>query len=204
MLEMKVPSPGESISEVEITQWLVSDGEYVEKDQAIAEVDSDKATLELPAEAAGIIKILVEPGIVAVGDVVAHIDTSAPKPEGAPKAAQPAAVVEAPKAEAIAAPAPAPAPATTSYASGHPSPAAAKMMADNGVPSGAVKGTGKDGRVTKSDVVAAMSAGFDTCGSSWLGRQPRHQPPTHEHAAQKSGAAPGIGEKRNRHAYHLQ
>ena len=77
LLEMKVPSPGESISEVEISQWLVKDGEFVDKDQLIAEIDSDKATLELPAEESGVIKILVEEGIaVAVGDVVCTIDTS--------------------------------------------------------------------------------------------------------------------------------
>tara|TARA_B100000900_G_scaffold162510_1_gene137999 strand:- start:17699 stop:18889 length:1191 start_codon:yes stop_codon:yes gene_type:complete len=80
LLEMKVPSPGESISEVEIIEWLVSDGDYVEKDQAIAEIDSDKATLELPAEDSGIIKILTEEGVsVAVGDIVCIIDTSAKK-----------------------------------------------------------------------------------------------------------------------------
>ncbi len=77
ILEMKVPSPGESILEVEIAEWLVEDGEYVEKDQAIAEIDSDKATLELPAEESGKIKILVENGeTVSVGDVVCKIDTS--------------------------------------------------------------------------------------------------------------------------------
>ena len=78
VLEMLVPSPGESISEVEIAEWLVEDGEYVEKDQAIAEIDSDKATLELPAEKSGTIKIIVEEGeTVAVGDVVCLIDTNA-------------------------------------------------------------------------------------------------------------------------------
>ena len=82
ILEMKVPSPGESITEVEIAQWLVADGDYVEKDQAIAEVDSDKATLELPAEASGIITLKAEEGdAVAVGQVVCLIDTSAAKPE---------------------------------------------------------------------------------------------------------------------------
>ena len=96
MLEMKVPSPGESITEVEIATWLVKDGDYVEKDQAIAEVDSDKATLELPAEEAGIIYLKAEEGdVVEVGQVVCHIDTSAAKPEGT---AAPAA--EAPKAPA--------------------------------------------------------------------------------------------------------
>ena len=80
LLEMKVPSPGESISEVEIIEWLVTDGDYVEKDQSIAEIDSDKATLELPAEESGIIKILTKEGVtVAVGDVVCIIDTSAKK-----------------------------------------------------------------------------------------------------------------------------
>jgi len=83
MYEMKVPSPGESISEVEIASWLVADGDYVEKDQAIAEVDSDKATLELPAEVAGIITLKAAEGdVVAVGDVVCLIDTDAEKPEG--------------------------------------------------------------------------------------------------------------------------
>ena len=77
LLEMKVPSPGESISEVEIIEWLVADGDYVQKDQSIAEIDSDKATLELPAEESGVIKILSEEGVtVSVGDVVCIIDTS--------------------------------------------------------------------------------------------------------------------------------
>ena len=85
-LEMKVPSPGESITEVEIAQWLVEDGDYVEKDQPIAEVDSDKATLELPAEASGIITLKAEEGdAVAVGAVVCLIDTDAPKPGGGDK-----------------------------------------------------------------------------------------------------------------------
>ena len=76
ILEMKVPSPGESITEVEIAQWLVADGDYVEKDQAIAEVDSDKATLELPAEVSGTITLKAEEGdAVAVGAVVCLIDT---------------------------------------------------------------------------------------------------------------------------------
>ena len=83
ILEMKVPSPGESITEVEIAEWLVQDGDYVEKDQAIAEVDSDKATLELPAEASGIITLKAEEGdAVGVGEVVCLIDTDAEKPEG--------------------------------------------------------------------------------------------------------------------------
>ncbi len=98
VLEMKVPSPGESISEVEIAQWLVSDGDYVTKDQAIAEVDSDKATLELPAEESGIITLKAAEGdVVKVGQVVCLIDTSAAAPAGKPTEA---VKVEAPKIEA--------------------------------------------------------------------------------------------------------
>ena len=129
ILEMKVPSPGESIKEVEIATWLVKDGDYVEKDQAIAEVDSDKATLELPAEMSGIITLKAEEGdTVAVGAVVCLIDTDGVKPAGGAPATAP--VAEAPKAApAPVAPAPvaaAPAP-VASYAAGTPSPAAKKI-----------------------------------------------------------------------------
>ncbi|MDP4606916.1 MAG: biotin/lipoyl-binding protein, partial [Flavobacteriaceae bacterium] len=109
ILEMKVPSPGESITEVEIASWLVADGDYVEKDQAIAEVDSDKATLELPAEASGIITLKAEEGdAVAVGQVVCLIDTAAAKPSGASAPAVPAEAKKeaAPAPAAPAAPAP--------------------------------------------------------------------------------------------------
>ena len=149
MLEMKVPSPGESITEVEIATWLVNDGDYVEKDQAIAEVDSDKATLELPAEESGIITLKAEEGdTVEVGQVVCLIDTSAARPEGsaAPSAA-------APNPEPVAAPS---APAATTYATGTASPAAKKMMAETGA--SVAKGTGKDGRITKADVIDAVAS----------------------------------------------
>jgi 2-oxoglutarate dehydrogenase E2 component (dihydrolipoamide succinyltransferase) len=141
ILEMKVPSPGESITEVEIAAWLVKDGDYVEKDQAIAEVDSDKATLELPAEASGIITLKAAEGdAVAVGQVVCLIDTDGAKPAGgtpakeenkniqapAPIADAPAPAAEAPKAEAKPAPAPA---AEKTYASGTPSLAATRRSA---------------------------------------------------------------------------
>ena len=102
ILEMKVPSPGESITEVEIAEWLVQEGDYVEKDQAIAEVDSDKATLELPAEASGTVTFKAEVGdAVEVGAVVCLIDTSAAKPEGgeAPKATTPTPEVKAASAK---------------------------------------------------------------------------------------------------------
>jgi 2-oxoglutarate dehydrogenase E2 component (dihydrolipoamide succinyltransferase) len=165
VLEMKVPSPGESISEVEIATWLVSDGDYVEKDQAIAEVDSDKATLELPAEQSGIITLKAADGdVVKVGQVVCLIDTSAPRPEGsvAPAIKEETPVIEAPKAVEAKTVAPSPNPVNekTSYASGTPSIAAAKIMAENNVPANKVAASGKDGRITKQDVIAAMSAGI--------------------------------------------
>ncbi len=161
--EMKVPSPGESISEVEVAQWVVSNGDYVEKDQTIAEIDSDKATLELPAEFAGTIELLAEEGdAIAVGAVIAKIDTSAKPPANAPKKEEKAAVKEEVKEEVKteAAPTPAPAKQEASYAEGHPSVAAAKMMAENGLSSSQVQGTGKGGRILKSDVINALAGGI--------------------------------------------
>jgi 2-oxoglutarate dehydrogenase E2 component (dihydrolipoamide succinyltransferase) len=163
ILEMKVPSPGESIKEVEIATWLVKDGDYVEKDQAIAEVDSDKATLELPAEASGIITLKAEEGdAVAVGAVVCLIDTAAAKPAGSVPAAATAPVAEAPKA----APTPVAAAPVATYASGTPSPAARKILDEKNIAPASVTGTGKDGRVTKDDAVNAKpSMGTPTGGS---------------------------------------
>lgn len=155
VLEMKVPSPGESITEVEIAQWLVSDGDYVEKDQAIAEVDSDKATLELPAEASGIITLKAEEGdAVAVGQVVCLIDTSAAKPEAASKAAAPAV---AEKETAPAEPAKKTTPSPTTYATATPSPAAKKILDEKGIQPQDVVGTGRGGRITKDDAVQATA-----------------------------------------------
>lgn len=183
MFEVKVPSPGESISEVAIASWLVKDGDYVQKEQVIAEIDSDKATLELAAEEAGVIQILKPEGeTVAVGDVIAKLDTSAKAPEGAAapaakaepaKAAAPAAAA-APNPMPVAASAPA---ASTSYAAGTPSPAAKKLLDEAGAKPGQVNGTGKDGRITKQDVVAAMSAGFNKeAASGWGGsRETRNE-----------------------------
>ena len=166
VLEMIVPSPGESISDVEIAQWLVSDGDYVEKDQAIAEVDSDKATLELPAEESGIITLKAEDGdTVAVGAVVCLIDTSAERPAGMDAPAEKEEVPvpsETPKKEEVKSVSPDPVNEKKTYASGTPSPAAAKMMKENGVNANHISGTGKDGRITKQDVVAAMAGGFST------------------------------------------
>jgi 2-oxoglutarate dehydrogenase E2 component (dihydrolipoamide succinyltransferase) len=173
ILEMKVPSPGESIKEVEIATWLVKDGDYVEKDQAIAEVDSDKATLELPAEMSGVITLKAEEGdTVAVGAVVCLIDTDAAKPAGSGSAAPAAEVskAEAPKAEApkaeVKAEAPKAAPAAASYAAGTPSPAARKILDEKNIAPATVSGTGKGGRITKDDAVNAVpSMGTPTGGS---------------------------------------
>ncbi|WP_034259724.1 2-oxoglutarate dehydrogenase complex dihydrolipoyllysine-residue succinyltransferase [Altibacter lentus] len=177
-LEMKVPSPGESITEVEIAQWLVADGDWVEKDQAIAEVDSDKATLELPAEASGIITLKAEEGdAVAVGDVVCLIDTEAARPDGKEEVetyknpgdesggenagpdidkqhAQQKDTGEkaAPKTETPSKPSTqSQAQDTKTYATGTPSPAAKKILSEKGMDASTVKGSGRDGRITKSD-----------------------------------------------------
>ena len=162
MLEMKVPSPGESITEVEIARWLVKTGDYVEKDQAIAEVDSDKATLELPAEAAGVITLQAEEGeAVKVGQVVCLIDTAAPKPAGGQTSE---VKVETPKQE-VSKPAPAPTastPAAPSYAAQAPSPAARKILAEREIPAAAVSGTGKGGRITKDDALKASKPSMGT------------------------------------------
>ena len=156
ILEMKVPSPGESITEVEIAQWLVSDGDYVEKDQAIAEVDSDKATLELPAEQSGVITLKAEEGdAVGVGEVVCLIDTAAEKPATAgaeeKEEVKEAVVAEVAIEEKKAAP-----PPQTSYATGTPSPAARKILDEKGIDAASIQGTGKNGRITKEDAVKAV------------------------------------------------
>lgn len=163
ILEMKVPSPGESIKEVEIATWLVKDGDYVEKDQAIAEVDSDKATLELPAEMSGIITLKAEEGdTVAVGAVVCLIDTDAVKPEGGVTAP----ATEAPKAEVKKADAPTTAVQETTYATGSASPAAKKILAEKNIQPSDVVGTGKGGRITTEDAANAVpSMGTPTGGS---------------------------------------
>jgi len=179
ILEMKVPSPGESITEVEIATWLVKDGDYVEKDQAIAEVDSDKATLELPAEVAGIITLKAEEGdAVAVGQVVCLIDTDGAKPDGAAPAKE-EKKEEAPKAEEKKEEPKAeakkeepkkeePKPAEKSYAAGTPSPAAKKILDEKNIAPEGVAGTGKGGRITKDDAVNAnqqVSMGTPTNGN---------------------------------------
>ncbi|MEM8998874.1 MAG: 2-oxoglutarate dehydrogenase complex dihydrolipoyllysine-residue succinyltransferase [Bacteroidota bacterium] len=164
ILEMKVPSPGESITEVEIAEWLVQDGDYVEKDQAIAEVDSDKATLELPAEESGTITLKAEEGdAVAVGEVVCLIDTSTEKPEGSSKTEEKETEKGEKPVNSEAAPIPE---KKMTYASGTPSPAAKKILDEKGIPPASISGTGRDGRITKDDAVKAIpSMGTPTGGN---------------------------------------
>ena len=162
---MKVPSPGESISEVEIAEWLVSDGDYVEKDQTIAEVDSDKATLELPAEESGIITLKAEEGdAIAVGAIVCHIDTAAIKPEGLD-------IKPAPVKATVSQASTTTAPAQTSYATGTASPAARKIIAEKGIDTAAIPGTGRDGRITKEDAVNAVPSMGTSAGDRPLSRK---------------------------------
>ncbi len=153
---MRVPTIGESISEVTLSQWLKEDGSYVEMDESICEFESDKATLEFPAEAAGkLIWVAAEEDDLEIGALVAKIDTSAAKSNGsAPsqKKEESAPAKEENKKEVKAEP------QKESYATGHPSPAAAKMMSENGLSSNDVSGTGKDGRITKEDVQKAIEA----------------------------------------------
>lgn len=170
-LEMKVPSPGESITEVEIAQWLVEDGDYVEKDQAIAEVDSDKATLELPAEEAGIITLKAEEGdLVKVGAVVCLIDTDAKKPEGFESKSAPEEKVEektetTPKKEEIV---PNPAPATKTDVKA--TPLAKEMISANNINTSKLKGSGSNGKITKNDIQAYLTGGIDSSAiAGWGG-----------------------------------
>jgi 2-oxoglutarate dehydrogenase E2 component (dihydrolipoamide succinyltransferase) len=167
-IEIKVPSPGESVTEVQIANWLKSTGDYVQKDEEICEIDSDKATLTVSAEEAGQLTIAVEAGeTVNVGDIIATIDTSVAAPEGA--AAPVATKAEEPaKEEKKSAPTPAAAPTEKSYAAGTPSPAARKIIEENNLSK--VQGTGPGGRITKTDALNALSIGFSAQNlNTWTG-----------------------------------
>lgn len=162
-VELKIPSVGESVTQVTIATWLKEDGDYVEMDEAVAELESDKATVELNAEQAGALKILVEEGEdVEIGTVVATIDTSVEAPEGSDDTAKdpaPAAETKAPVEEKK--PEATEAKANSNYASGTPSPAAAKILAEKGINPAAVQGTGKNGRITKYDAMMAEAGAMD-------------------------------------------
>lgn len=152
-LEIKVPPVGESITEVVLSRWVKNDGDFVEMDEIIAELESDKATFELTAEKAGTLKTVASEGdTLAIGAVVCTIEEGS----GSPKAESPKAEkAEAPVADKVSAPV---AEKTgESYATGTPSPSAAKILAEKGIDAGAVKGTGVDGRITKEDALKSES-----------------------------------------------
>ena len=164
VVEMKVPVIGESVTEVTLSQWLVSEGDVVAMDQAICEFESDKATLEFPAEAAGKISFVAGEGDdLEIGALVAKIDTSVAAPASTAKPAAPAAKVEAPVEKK-----PEPVAVETnsngngSYAKGHPSPAASKILQEKNISPENVVGTGKDGRITKEDALRASNRAAST------------------------------------------
>jgi 2-oxoglutarate dehydrogenase E2 component (dihydrolipoamide succinyltransferase) len=151
-LEVKIPALGESISEVVIAKWLKKDGDFVKMDEVLCELETDKATMELNAEQAGVLKIIAAEGAtLAIGDVVCSLDIDAKAPAAAAPATE--ATPAAPAAPAAVAPA-----SQQTYASGHPSPAAAKILAEKGMDASTLAGTGKDGRVTKEDALKAEAA----------------------------------------------
>lgn len=155
---MKVPVIGESVTEVTLSKWLKADGAYVELDEPICEFESDKATLEFPAEASGkLVHVAAEGADLEIGMLVAKIDTSAAKESAAPKAAAaaPPPAEEKPAAKTAAPAAPA---ASGGYAEGHPSPAAAKILKEHDVAPASVAGSGRDGRITKEDAAKAVEA----------------------------------------------
>ncbi|MBL7909514.1 MAG: 2-oxoglutarate dehydrogenase complex dihydrolipoyllysine-residue succinyltransferase [Bacteroidia bacterium] len=181
IVELKVPSPGESITEVVIARWVKNTGDVVEKDEVLAEIDSDKATLTLNAEESGKIEVLAAEGdTVKVGQVVVKIDTSF-KPEAKKEvstsstSAKTEAKKEEPKKEVSTSSVSKETKKDATYATGTPSVAAAKIMAENNIKSGQLNGTGKDGRITKQDVLAALSNGLPTVGevlsNSWKGER---------------------------------
>lgn len=170
IVELKVPSPGESITEVTIARWVRKSGDVVEKDEVLAEIDSDKATLTLNAEESGKIEVLAAEGdTVKVGAVVVKIDTSF-KPEAKPKTESKVEAKKEEKKVAVTSPV---VEKSESYAKGTPSVSAAKIMSENGVKSSQINGTGKDGRITKQDVLAALSNGLpnvqEVLSNSWKG-----------------------------------
>jgi 2-oxoglutarate dehydrogenase E2 component (dihydrolipoamide succinyltransferase) len=146
MVDVKVPSVGESISEVTIASWLKKDGDIVKLDEAICSIESDKATLEISAPKAGKLKVLVKEGeTVAIGFKIAEVDETASAGASAPAVASVAKAAE-------------PAPSQASVDKNFPSPAAAKILAEKGIESSGVQGSGKDGRITKADAMSANSA----------------------------------------------
>jgi len=164
IVEMKVPSPGESITEVVIARWLKKDGDYAEKDEPVAEIDSDKATLTINAEDAGAIKLLTSEGdTVKVGQVVFSIDTSVKASEKKSADAKPKVVAETTvKSETVAAKNLQKETEKSSSAKENSTPLAKNIMDENKIPVSKVTGTGRGGRIMKADVLNLLSKGFDS------------------------------------------
>lgn len=149
-IEIKIPTIGESISEVTLAAWHKADGDFVEEGEILCDIESDKATIELPADSSGVLKITAEEGAdLTIGAVIGTIQPG----EGSSSKAAPSAAKESSSS-------PPPTPSTTSETStgGHPSPAAKKIMDERGIDANSVAGTGKDGRITKADALAANTA----------------------------------------------
>jgi 2-oxoglutarate dehydrogenase E2 component (dihydrolipoamide succinyltransferase) len=156
LIEVKIPPAGESVTEATLSQWFKKNGDMVSRDETLCELETDKATQELPAEFAGKLIILIEAGNdVQIGEVIAHIDTDA-APSSSPVVAAPKEV-PAPKKEEVKTPPPvAAAQNTSNYATGHPSPAASKILSEKNIAPSEISGTGKDGRITKDDAQKAV------------------------------------------------
>jgi 2-oxoglutarate dehydrogenase E2 component (dihydrolipoamide succinyltransferase) len=153
-IEMKIPAVGESITEVTLSKWIKNNGDYVQMDEIIAELESDKATFELTAEKAGVLITKASEGdTIAIGSVVCAIDDKAAAPaKTATPQIEKAATTSAPVSETKKSN------NESTYASGHPSPSAAKILSEKGIDAQAVKGSGIDGRITKEDAQAANTA----------------------------------------------
>ena len=175
LIEMRVPPVGESINEVTLSRWLKEEGAIVKLDEPICEFESDKATLEFPAEATGKLTYVAKEGDdLTIGALVATIDTSfvseaATVPTAPKETSAPTVLVEK------AAPA-----AANTYAAGHPSPAASKILEEKGIPANSIQGSGKDGRITKADAAQAVPAKQQDQPSVVKGSAPAHFSRTEE------------------------
>lgn len=177
MIDIKVPTVGESINEVTLIKWLKKDGDYVSRDEVIAELESEKATFELNAEQAGLLKTVGKEGdTLNIGDLVAQIDETAPKPEGAPQpAAAPSAPAQPTPQPAAAQPAPAQAPATAVAPDIKATPVASAIIADKKVDPASIQPSGFNGKILKDDVLEALNNPGRKPGTEAFGRNERRE-----------------------------
>jgi 2-oxoglutarate dehydrogenase E2 component (dihydrolipoamide succinyltransferase) len=179
-VEMKIPAVGESITEVTVAKWLKPDGAQVSRDEVIAELESDKATFELPAEGSGTLRHAVQEGdTISIGATIARIEGGSGAPAAAPAASAPAVSAPAPAAAQAAAG------GAATYATGVPSPAAGKILGEKGINAADVNGTGRDGRITKEDAQNAQA-------------KPAAPAPVAAPAAQPAAPAGERGQRRER------